>query len=37
MSRVREFELLIAALESGDVGRREFLRRALGLGATTRG
>lgn len=36
---MRKFELLIAALESGGLGRREFLRRALaaGLGATTAG
>jgi spermidine/putrescine transport system substrate-binding protein len=36
---LREIERLIAALESGDIGRREFLRRAtaLGLGAVTAG
>ncbi len=39
MSRARELERLMAALESGDLARREFLRRALalGLGATTVG
>jgi spermidine/putrescine-binding protein len=39
MNRLREIERLIAALESGDIGRREFLRRTttLGLGAVTAG
>jgi spermidine/putrescine transport system substrate-binding protein len=39
MSQIRELERLIAALESGSVGRREFLARALaaGLGATSAG
>ncbi|HYO46484.1 MAG TPA: spermidine/putrescine ABC transporter substrate-binding protein [Gemmatimonadota bacterium] len=39
MTRLREIELLVTVLESGDLERREFLRRALaaGLGATTAG
>jgi spermidine/putrescine-binding protein len=39
MTRSREIEMLVAGLESGDLGRREFLRRAAlaGLGATAAG
>ena len=39
MTGLRKIERLVAALGSGDLGRREFLRRAAlaGLGATTAG
>ncbi|CAN5878988.1 spermidine/putrescine ABC transporter substrate-binding protein [soil metagenome] len=39
MTRLREIETVVAALKAGDLGRREFLRRAAlaGLGATTAG
>jgi spermidine/putrescine-binding protein len=39
VNQLREIERLVAALESGNLGRREFLRRAVaaGLGATTAG
>lgn len=39
MNRLREIELLAQALDAGELGRREFLRRAFatGLGATTAG
>jgi spermidine/putrescine transport system substrate-binding protein len=39
MTGLRKIERLVAALECGDLGRREFLRRAAlaGLGATTAG